>query len=95
MDQNILDYREDHDAFELTSRILRNSLSELLVPWDPDGPIGNACGARGIPVMVMLRHDGTVAHVHTGDGAEMLSSLIAEIQALLHESAADALAAPL
>jgi thiol-disulfide isomerase/thioredoxin len=83
-----VNHREDRDTFVRTSRVLRRSLPELLVTWDRDGAIGKPYGVSGIPVMVMLRRDGTIAHVHVGYGADMLDTLVGEINALLLEQPA-------
>lgn len=53
-------------------------LPGLLLTWDRDGTLGKPYGVEGIPVMVMLHRDGTVAHVHVGYGEGMLDSLVAE-----------------
>lgn len=83
-----VNYREDHDTFLRTARLLRKRLPSLMLSWDRDGHIGKPYGASGgIPVMVMLHRDGTVAHVHIGYGADMLDSLLAEINELLREPA--------
>jgi len=83
-----VDYREDRDTFAHSVRLLRKHLPGLLITWDRDGTIGKPYGAgKGIPVMVMLHRDGTVAHVHIGYGEDMLDSLVAEINALLSEPA--------
>jgi thiol-disulfide isomerase/thioredoxin len=80
--------RESSDVFVRSSRALRKSLPGLLITWDSDGSLGKPYGANeGIPVMVMLHRDGTVAHVHVGYGEDMLDSLVAEINALLAEPA--------
>lgn len=80
--------RESREVFVRSSRALRKSLPGLLITWDSEGAIGKPYGAdKGIPVMVMLHRDGTVAHVHVGYGEDMLDSLVAEINALLAEPA--------
>lgn len=83
-----INHREDRDTFVRTSRALRRNLPGLLITWDGDGAIGKPYGVTGIPVMVMLHRDGTVAHVHVGYGEDMLDSLVAEINALLSEPSA-------
>ena len=80
-----INYRESRDTFVRSSRALRGSLPGLLITWDGDGAIGKPYGVTGIPVMVMLHRDGTVAHVHVGYGEDMLDSLVTEINALLSE----------
>ncbi|GGY24894.1 hypothetical protein GCM10008098_18160 [Rhodanobacter panaciterrae] len=80
-----VNHREDRDTFVRTSRVLRKSLPELLVTWDRDGLIGKPYGVSGIPVMVMLHRDGTIAHIHVGYGEDMLDTLLGEINALLVE----------
>lgn len=83
-----INHREDRDTFVRTSRVLRRSLPELLLTWDRDGEIGKPYGVSGIPVMVMLHRDGTIAHIHVGYGADMLDTLVGEINALLLEQSA-------
>ncbi|WEN16451.1 TlpA disulfide reductase family protein [Rhodanobacter sp. AS-Z3] len=83
-----VNYREDRETFVRTSRVLRSSLPELLVTWDRDGAIGKPYGVSGIPVMVMLHRDGTIAHIHVGYGEDMLDSLLGEINALMLEQPA-------
>jgi thiol-disulfide isomerase/thioredoxin len=82
----LINYQEEHDVFRGTSRLLRDKAPGVLTTWDRHGEIGRPYGTGGgIPVMVMLRRDGTVAHVHVGYGEDMLASLLAEINALLNE----------
>ena len=81
--------QEDRRTFVNAVRVLRPRLPGLLMTWDRDGAIGKPYGTdKGIPVMVMLHRDGTVAHVHVGYSEDMLDSLVAEINALLTEPAA-------
>lgn len=89
-----VNYRESHDTFLRTARLLRKRLPSLMLSWDRDGHIGKPYGASGgIPVMVMLHRDGTVAEVHIGYGASMLDSLLAQINELLREPAPPVVAA--
>jgi thiol-disulfide isomerase/thioredoxin len=88
-----VDSKEDRKIFVNAARILHPRLPGLLLTWDRDGEIGKPYGAsKGIPVMVMLHRDGTVAHVHVGYGEDMLDDLVAEINALLAEPAPAAVA---
>lgn len=80
-----IDYKEDRQTFVRASRALRSRLPDLLITWDRDGEMGKPYGVKGIPVMVMLHRDGTVAHVHVGYGEDMLDSLVTEINNLLDE----------
>lgn len=81
-----VDYMEDRGTYQHAARVLRKQLPNLLVTWDQHGTIGRPYGANhGIPVMVMLHRDGTVAKVHVGYAANMLPSLVDEINALLAE----------
>lgn len=80
-----VNHREERKTFVRASRALHKSLPELLVTWDRDGAIGKPYGVSGIPVMVMLHRDGTIAHVHVGYDADMLDTLVGEINALLRE----------
>jgi thiol-disulfide isomerase/thioredoxin len=83
-----VDYREDRQTFVHSARALGKRLPSLLVTWDRTGAIGKPYGAnKGIPVMVMLHRDGTVAHVHVGYDEDMLDTLVAEINSLLTEPA--------
>lgn len=88
-----VNYREDHDTFVRTARVLHKRLPSLLLNWDRDGHIGKPYGtAGGIPVMVMLHRDGTIAQVNVGYGAGMLDTLLAQINNLLREPAPPAIA---
>lgn len=80
--------KESRDVFVHSARLLEPRLPGLLLSWDRYGRIGEPYGTdKGIPVMVMLHRDGTVAHVHIGYGEDMLDGLVAEINALLSEPA--------
>ena len=80
--------KESRDVFVRSARMLEPRLPGLLLSWDRYGRIGEPYGTdKGIPVMVMLHRDGTVAHVHIGYGEDMLDGLVAEINALLSEPA--------
>lgn len=82
-----IDYKESRQTFVRASRALSSKLPNLLLTWDRDGDMGKPYGVEGIPVMVMLHRDGSVAHVHIGYGEDMLDSLVAEINGLLNEPA--------
>jgi thiol-disulfide isomerase/thioredoxin len=83
-----VDYREEHRTFARSASMIHKALPSLMLSWDRSGAVGKAYGAgRGIPVMVMLHRDGTVAHIHVGYGEDMLDSLVDEINALLREPA--------
>lgn len=82
-----IDYQESRRTFVKASRALRPKLPDLLITWDRDGDIGKPYGVKGIPVMVMLHRDGSVAHVHIGYGEDMLDTLVEEINDLLNEPA--------
>lgn len=83
-----VDYRESRDTFRHSVRLLHKRLPNLLISWDRTGKIGAPYGTvGGIPVMVMLHRDGTVANIHIGYGEDMLDSLVAEINDLLNEPA--------
>lgn len=87
----LINDQEDHDVFRHTSQVLHRQAPSVLATWDRHGEIGKPYGtAEGIPVMVMLRRDGTVAHIHAGYGEDMLDTLLAEINALLREPQATA-----
>ncbi|MGH8160558.1 MAG: TlpA family protein disulfide reductase [Gammaproteobacteria bacterium] len=83
-----VDYRQTLHTFAEASRLLNSRLPNLLVTRDFNGKIGKPYGAdKGIPVMVMLHRDGTVAYVHVGYSKSELDTLIAEINDLLNEPA--------
>lgn len=80
--------KESRKVFMQSASLLQPRLPGLLLSWDRYGRIGEPYGVNsGIPVMVMLHRDGTVAHVHVGYGEDMLDNLVAEINALLSEPA--------
>jgi thiol-disulfide isomerase/thioredoxin len=80
--------KESRKVFLKSASLLQSRLPGLLLSWDRNGRIGEPYGTdKGIPVMVMLHRDGTVAHVHVGYGEDMLDGLVAEINALLSEPA--------
>jgi peroxiredoxin len=88
-----IDSKEERRTFLNSARVLQPGLPGLLLTWDRDGKIGEPYGAsKGIPVMVMLHRNGTVAHVHVGYGEDMLDDLVAEINGLLAEPAPAAVA---
>lgn len=81
-----VDYKEDRRTFDHAARTLQKHLPTLLVTWDQHGAIGRPYGVdHGIPVMVMLHRNGTVAQIHVGYGEDMLPSLVDEINTLLAE----------
>ncbi|BFI95261.1 MAG: hypothetical protein RSP_07710 [Rhodanobacter sp.] len=81
-----VNHREDRRTFVNIVRVLRPRLPGLVMTWDRDGSLGKPYGtANGIPVMVMLHRDGTIAHIHAGYGEDMLDSLVGEINELLTE----------
>lgn len=81
-----VDSMEDRQTFVRTANILQKALPGLLITWDRHGAIGRPYGSsHGIPVMVMLHRNGSVAHVHVGYGESMLPILVEEINALLAE----------
>ncbi|MEP6899867.1 MAG: TlpA disulfide reductase family protein [Rhodanobacter sp.] len=91
-----IDSMESRETFVHSARVLQPRLPGLLLGWDRDGRIGEPYGTdKGIPVMVMLHRDGTVAQVHVGYGEDMLDGLVVEINALLAEPAPGAATASL
>ena len=82
-----IDDKESRNTFVSASRVLRPKLPNLLITWDRDGDMGKPYGVKGIPVMVMLHRDGSVAHVHIGYGENMPDTLVAEINDLLDNPA--------
>jgi len=84
-----IDHKEDRSVYMRTVRALRPRLPGLLMSWDRDGSIGRPFGTnKGIPVMVMLHRDGTVADIHVGYSEDALDGLIAEINTLMAEPSA-------
>jgi thiol-disulfide isomerase/thioredoxin len=84
-----IDHKEDRSVYMRTVRALRPRLPGLLMSWDRDGSIGKPFGTnKGIPVMVMLHRDGTVADIHVGYSEDALDGLIAEINTLMAEPSA-------
>lgn len=84
-----VDYRENRRTFVNVVRALRPRLPGLVLTWDRDGALGKPYGSdKGIPVMVMLHRDGSIAHIHAGYGEGSLDSMVGEINELLAEKPA-------
>lgn len=84
----LINSKEDRNIFRGSSRLFRKQAPGILSTWDRKGEVGLPYGSnKSIPVMVMLRKDGTVAHLHVGYSEDALDSLVAEINALLNEPA--------
>lgn len=74
--------------------MLNSRFPKLLITRDYNGEIGKPYGVdKGIPVMVMLHRDGTVAYIHVGYGKGALDTLLKEINGLLNEPVTKAAAA--
>ncbi|MEO9078559.1 MAG: TlpA disulfide reductase family protein [Rhodanobacter sp.] len=83
-----VDYRESQNTFRQSTLLLHKRLPNLLLSWDRRGAVGAPYGTvHGIPVMVMLHRDATVANIHRGYGENMLDSMITQINGLLNEPA--------
>ena len=81
-----VDYEEPRDVFRRMTKLLRPKLPDLLLTWDRDGAIHKSFVAGdGIPVMVLLHRDGSVAQVHVGYDESDLDGIVSEINTLLNE----------
>lgn len=90
-----VDYEEPRETFRRSARVLQSELPSLLLTWDREGDIRHAyVKGDGIPVMVMLHKDGTVAHIHVGYDEDDLGGFLSEVNALLNEPAPAARPAP-
>lgn len=90
-----IEHGEDRRTFLKTAQLLQPRLPGLLMSWDRDGSIGRPFGTDGgIPVMVMLHRDGTVAEVHAGYSEDELDSLLARISKLMAEPSTRASVVP-
>ena len=85
-----VDYEEPREVFRRSAHWLQTKLPGMLLTWDSNGALRKPYGSEGIPVMVMLHRDGTVAHVHIGYDEDELNQIVAEINQLLNEPAASA-----
>jgi len=73
-----------------TFRKFTNSLGpvNLTFTHDNKGRIGKKTyGIKAIPHMVIVDHEGKIAHIHTGYGDETVNNLANEINALLKKMA--------
>lgn len=80
-----VDDKQSLHVFARSVHVLKPHLPGILLTRDPNGDIGKPYGVSGIPVMVMLHRNGTVAYVHVGYDKSDLDSLIKEVNVLLNE----------
>lgn len=84
-----VNYKESRRLFFHSAAVLHARFPNLLVTWDHYGSIGRPYGTGvGIPVMVMLHPDGTIAYIHLGYAKSEFPELIREINGLLEEAPA-------
>lgn len=82
-----VDYMEPREVFRKSAKWLQSRLPGLLLTWDRNGVLRRPYGSEGIPVMVMLHRDGSVARIDVGYDEANLDDRISEINALLNEPA--------
>ncbi|MGH8211739.1 MAG: TlpA family protein disulfide reductase [Rhodanobacteraceae bacterium] len=81
-----VNYEEPRDVFRRTAKLLQPKLPDLLLTWDRYGRIRKSfVTGDGIPVMVLLHRDGSVAQVRVGYDESDLDDIVSEINALLNE----------
>lgn len=81
-----VDYEEPRDVFRRTAKLLQPHLPGLLLTWDRNGAIRKPFATGdGIPVMVLLHRDGSVAQVRVGYDERDLDAIVSQINALLNE----------
>ncbi|HET7359367.1 MAG TPA: TlpA disulfide reductase family protein [Rhodanobacteraceae bacterium] len=61
----------------------RSAKSDIILTHDADGAVGKPYGVDGIPHMVMIGRDGTIAYIHVGYGEDMLPRIANELNRLL------------
>jgi thiol-disulfide isomerase/thioredoxin len=81
-----VDYEEPRDVFRRITKVLQPHLPGLLFTWDRNGALRKPFAAGdGIPVMVLLHRDGSVAQVRVGYDERDLDDIVSEINVLLNE----------
>lgn len=76
-----INFKEDRERFKQMMRQTRDL--QLTFGHDPRGTLSQAFGVKGIPHMLMIDRDGTVAHIHIGYNESQLPRLVDELNALL------------
>lgn len=80
--------QESRETFVRTTRNMHRILPSLVMTWDEDGSTGKPYGSNeSIPVMVMFRPDGSIAHLHVGYDESSLDEILGEINALVAQAA--------
>lgn len=83
-----INFEQSHRTFVGATHLLMPKLPGLLLTWDRNGSLAGSFGVGdGLPAMVMLHRDGTIAHIEVGYDESALDSLVAEINQLMNEPA--------
>ncbi len=84
-----INYEQSHRVFVKASQLLNAKLPGLLITWDRNGSLSDSFGLNdaGLPQMIMLHRDGTIAHIEVGYDKSALDSLVAKINQLMSEPA--------
>lgn len=86
-----INFEQDHRVFVAASHLLTPKLPGLLLTWDRNGSLAKAFGlGAGLPAMVILCRNGTIADIEVGYDKSELDPLVKEINALMREPASAA-----
>ncbi|MBS0431284.1 MAG: TlpA family protein disulfide reductase [Proteobacteria bacterium] len=81
-----VDYEQPRDVFRRSVKLLQPKLPGLLMTWDRVGRLRKPFDSGdGIPLMVLLHRDGSVARVMDGYDEGELDDILAQINTLLNE----------
>lgn len=82
-----INFEQSHRVFVKASQLLKSKLPGLLITWDRNGSLSDSFGLRdvGLPQMIMLHRDGSIAHIEVGYDESALDSLVAKINQLMNE----------
>lgn len=89
-----INFEQSHRVFVKATQLLHSKLPGLLITWDRNGSLSDSFGLNdaGLPQMIMLHRDGTIAHIEVGYDESALDSLVAEINKLMNEPTPPAIA---
>lgn len=83
-----VNFEQDHRVFVAASHLLTPKLPGLLLTWDRNGSLAQAFGlGAGLPAMVILHRNGTIADIEVGYDKSELDPLVKEINQLMNEPA--------
>jgi thiol-disulfide isomerase/thioredoxin len=89
-----VNFEQSHRVFVKATQLLHAKLPGLLITWDRYGALSDSFGLHdaGLPEMILLHRDGTIAHIEVGYDKSALDPLVARINQLMNEPAPPAAA---